>query len=138
LVANTLLALGYEPIWQDIFETSNDDLRDLLRKKIDDCSAVMQIVGNAYGAEPPTVDPAYGRISGFVRDPDRAFSAGTHEGALLAEAGDFESAWRRHHLLDKHPDLSPEQRDRLRDFGSYLKYMEAKAGKRRDGSDSVS
>ena len=54
LVANTLHALGYEPVWQDIFETSPDDLREMLRKKIDSCSAVLQIVGHAYGAEPPT------------------------------------------------------------------------------------
>ena len=47
LVANTLHALGYEPVWQDIFETSPDDLREMLRKKIDTCSAVLQIVGHA-------------------------------------------------------------------------------------------
>ena len=63
LVANTLLALGYEPVWQDIFETSPDDLREMLRKKIDICSAVLQIVGHAYGAEPPTPDATFGRCS---------------------------------------------------------------------------
>ena len=63
LVANTLHALGYEPVWQDIFETSPDDLREMLRKKIDTCSAVLQIVGHAYGAEPPTPDATFGRCS---------------------------------------------------------------------------
>ncbi len=63
LVANTLHALGYEPVWQDIFETSPDDLREMLRKKIDRCSAVLQIVGHAYGAEPPTPDATFGRCS---------------------------------------------------------------------------
>ncbi len=63
LVANTLHALGYEPVWQDIFETSPDDLREMLRKKIDSCSAVLQIVGHAYGAEPPTPDATFGRCS---------------------------------------------------------------------------
>ena len=63
LVANTLHALGYEPVWQDIFETSPDDLREMLRKKIDSCSAVLQIVGHAYGAEPTTPDETFGRCS---------------------------------------------------------------------------
>ena len=31
-------------------------VREMLRKKIDICSAVLQIVGHAYGAEPPTPD----------------------------------------------------------------------------------
>ena len=26
LVANTLVALGYEPVWQDIFDISSDDI----------------------------------------------------------------------------------------------------------------
>lgn len=38
LVANTLLALGYEPVWQDIFETSGEDIRPMLRRQIDSCS----------------------------------------------------------------------------------------------------
>ncbi|MEL7496512.1 MAG: tetratricopeptide repeat protein [Planctomycetota bacterium] len=63
LIANTLLALGYEPIWQDIFETAGEDIRPMLRKKIDQCSAVLQIVGDAYGAEPPAPDETFGRIS---------------------------------------------------------------------------
>ena len=63
LVANTLHALGYEPVWQDIFETSSEDLREMLRKKIESCSALLQIVGHAYGAEPPTPDPTFGRCS---------------------------------------------------------------------------
>lgn len=63
LVANTLLALGYEPDWQDIFETSSDDLREMLRKKVNKCSAVLQIVGHAYGAEPPQPDETFGRVS---------------------------------------------------------------------------
>ena len=32
LVANTLTFLGYDPIWQDIFETSEGDLRDAARR----------------------------------------------------------------------------------------------------------
>ena len=63
LVANTLVALGYEPVWQDIFDTSSDDIRPMLRKKIDSCSAVLQIVGDAYGSEPPNPDSEFGRVS---------------------------------------------------------------------------
>ena len=63
LVANTLTALGYEPVWQDIFDTSSDDIRPMLRKKIDSCTAILQIVGDAYGAEPPLPDEQFGRLS---------------------------------------------------------------------------
>lgn len=62
-VANALTALGYEPIWQDIFETSADDLKTMLRKKIDGCKSVIQIVGDAYGAEPSIPDNTFGRVS---------------------------------------------------------------------------
>lgn len=63
LVANTLIAMGYEPVWQDIFSTSADDIRPMLRQKIDTCGAVLQIVGDAYGAEPPQPDETFGRCS---------------------------------------------------------------------------
>ena len=63
LAANTLTALGYEPVWQDIFDTTSDDIRPMLRKKIDSCSAILQIVGDAYGAEPPQPDEEFGRVS---------------------------------------------------------------------------
>jgi Domain of unknown function (DUF4062) len=63
LVANTLQSLGYEPVWQDIFSTEQGDLRAVLRRKIDACSGVMQLVGLRYGYEPPTVDTKYGRVS---------------------------------------------------------------------------
>ncbi len=63
LVASTLSALGYEPIWQEIFESSAGDLRSMLERKIDSCGAVIQIVGDAYGAEPPQPDEQFGRVS---------------------------------------------------------------------------
>ena len=34
LVANTLMFLGYEPTWQEIFGTESGDLRELLRERI--------------------------------------------------------------------------------------------------------
>jgi tetratricopeptide (TPR) repeat protein len=63
LIANTLTFLGYEPDWQDIFGTEEGDLRALLRRRIEGCQGVVQLVGDCYGAEPPTVDEQFGRIS---------------------------------------------------------------------------
>src|SRR3954469_16710317 len=63
LVANTLTFLGYEPVWQEIFGLEGGDLREVLRQKIDECRGVVQLVGQSYGAEPPAVDPAFGRVS---------------------------------------------------------------------------
>ncbi|HZZ26367.1 MAG TPA: tetratricopeptide repeat protein [Pirellulales bacterium] len=63
LVSNTLQFLGYEPVWQDIFGTEAGDLREMLRHKIDDCQGLVQLVGHCYGAEPPTTDETFGRVS---------------------------------------------------------------------------
>lgn len=63
LVANTLTFLGYEPIWQDIFGTEGGDLREILRRQIDRCKGVVQLIGRCYGAEPPEADPQFGRVS---------------------------------------------------------------------------
>jgi tetratricopeptide (TPR) repeat protein len=63
LVANTLTFLGYEPVWQDIFGTEGGDLREILRKQIDPCKGLVQLVGRCYGAEPPLPDPLFGRVS---------------------------------------------------------------------------
>lgn len=63
MVANTLTFLGYDPIWQDIFETSEGDLCGVLRRQISRCKGVVQLVGSCYGAEPPSPDPKFGRGS---------------------------------------------------------------------------
>ena len=63
LVANVLSRLGYDPVWQDIFGTESGDLRQVLREKIDDCEGLIQLVGRGYGAEPPSVDEKFGRVS---------------------------------------------------------------------------
>jgi tetratricopeptide (TPR) repeat protein len=62
-VAVILTRLGYTPIIQEIFGTEPGDLRQVLRDKIDACEGLIQIVGQGYGAEPPTVDAVYGRVS---------------------------------------------------------------------------
>jgi tetratricopeptide (TPR) repeat protein len=63
LVANTLTFLGYQPVWQEIFGTEGGDLRGVLREKIDQCKGVVQLIGQCYGAEPPTGDEEFGRVS---------------------------------------------------------------------------
>ena len=55
--------LGYEPVWQDIFGLEGGDLREMLRQKIDQCGGVVQLVGQSFGAEPPAIDPGFGRVS---------------------------------------------------------------------------
>jgi hypothetical protein len=62
-IANVLTRPGYLPVWQEIFSTEAGDLRQMLGDKIDACEGLIHIVGDAYGAEPPTVDPAMGRVS---------------------------------------------------------------------------
>jgi tetratricopeptide (TPR) repeat protein len=62
-VANILTRLGYAPVWQDVFGTEPGDLRQMLRDKIDGCEGFVQIVGEAFGAEPPTADAEFGRVS---------------------------------------------------------------------------
>jgi tetratricopeptide (TPR) repeat protein len=62
-VANTLTFLGYQPVWQDVFSTETGDLRVLLSQQIDQCKGVVQLVGQCYGAEPPTADEEFGRTS---------------------------------------------------------------------------
>ena len=63
LVANTLTFLGYDSEWQEIFGTEAGDLRAMLRRRIDSCKGLVQLVGECYGAEPPTIDERFGRVS---------------------------------------------------------------------------
>jgi tetratricopeptide (TPR) repeat protein len=62
-VAAILTRLGYTPVIQEIFGTEPGDLRQVLRDKIDACEGLIQMVGQGYGAEPPTVDANYGQVS---------------------------------------------------------------------------
>ena len=62
-VAATVRTLGYDPVSQDDFPTGHGELRQWLRREIDSCEGLMQIVGQGYGAEPPEVDPEWGRVS---------------------------------------------------------------------------
>jgi hypothetical protein len=43
--------------------TEEGDLRAVLRRRIDSCKGVVQLVGKCYGAEPPSIDEQLGRVS---------------------------------------------------------------------------
>lgn len=62
-MARTVRTLGFDPISQDDFPTGYGELRQWLREQLDACEGLIQLVGEGYGAEPPEVDPEYGRIS---------------------------------------------------------------------------
>ena len=62
-VAATVRTLGFDPVSQDDFPTGYGELREWLREQIDSCEGLIQLVGHGYGAEPPEVDPKYGRVS---------------------------------------------------------------------------
>lgn len=63
LVANTLLFLNYEPVWQDIIGVEQGEIRAILRRQIDSCAGLIQLTGQRYGLEPPEPDPEFGRVS---------------------------------------------------------------------------
>ena len=62
-VADILTRLGYEPVSEEIFGTESGDLRPILRRKLESCQGLIQLVGEAYGAEPPEPDAEFGRVS---------------------------------------------------------------------------
>ena len=103
LVAKTLIALGYEPKWQDIAPTETGDLRAVLRKWVDESHAVLQIVGHRYGHGPREPDETFGPVSY------------TQYEALYAKAKG-RKVW--YILLDEHhptdcPDDEPEDLKKL-------------------------
>lgn len=55
--------LGFDPVSQDDFPTGHGELRRWLFEQIDASEGLIQLVGEAYGAEPPDVDPAWSRVS---------------------------------------------------------------------------
>jgi tetratricopeptide (TPR) repeat protein len=63
LVAKMLIALGYDPKWQDIAPTETGDLRGVLRQWINDSDAVLQLVGHCYGFGPKEADADLGPCS---------------------------------------------------------------------------
>src|SRR5436305_4751674 len=142
LVANTLTFLGYQPVWQDIFGTETGDLRSALREKIDQCKGVVQLVGQCYGAGPPTADEGFGRVSYTQYEAlyarkrgkkvwylfiDESFPVDTRE-SESEEITDLQAAYRRGLQSDTyvfHPLISREGLEasvlKLRDYLAHLR-----------------
>jgi len=59
-VAAVLNRLGYDTVSEEDFPTGYGELRRWLAEQIDACEGVIQLVGDAYGAEPPvSADPKH-------------------------------------------------------------------------------
>jgi hypothetical protein len=63
LVAKVMRRLGCTPVWHDTPGNEPGEWKEVLRAKIDSCQGLIQIIGRAYGAEPPQPDPEFERIS---------------------------------------------------------------------------
>jgi tetratricopeptide (TPR) repeat protein len=63
IVANSLTALGYEPMWQDIAPTETCDQKFAIRRMVDRSRAVVQIVGQHHGFSPTEPDEEFGSVS---------------------------------------------------------------------------
>src|SRR6266498_3831748 len=63
VVASTVRTLGFDAVSRDDFPTGHGELRQWLREQIDSCDGLIQLVGHAYGAEPPAVEPNDVRVS---------------------------------------------------------------------------
>lgn len=63
LVGSVLYSMGYEPVWQEIAPTDGGELLGVLRKRIDACALLVQLVGQRYGAEPIAPTAEFGRAS---------------------------------------------------------------------------
>ena len=63
LVARVLDSIGYTPVPMETFPTRGWELRESLRRRLEPCEAVIQLVGYRYGEQPPEADPEFGRVS---------------------------------------------------------------------------
>ena len=50
-IAGILRRRGFEVLYQPEFGTASGDLRPMLRKKLAPCHGLIQLIGDAYGAE---------------------------------------------------------------------------------------
>ena len=107
LVVNTLTFLGYDPEWQDVFGVDEGDLRAMLRRRIDACKGLVQIVGKCYGAEPPSIDEKFGRVSYTQYEALYAKSKGKKAWYLFLDEG---------FPTDPHPEEDPEKQKLQSDY----------------------
>lgn len=116
-VAATLAALNYQVMCRPA-NGKLEDLRPAIRNQIDQCNAVIQLVGRSYGDEPPTIDPCVGRVSylqfegGYARQRRKPIqyyflSDQFVVGTLIGEPEDrtrLQDAYRRRlRIIDTHP-----------------------------------
>jgi tetratricopeptide (TPR) repeat protein len=76
LVGRVLYSMGYEPRWQDIAPIDGGPMLQVLRRWVDGCQVVLQLVGHRYGAEPPAPTEKFGRCSFTQYEALYAESAG--------------------------------------------------------------
>jgi tetratricopeptide (TPR) repeat protein len=112
LVANTLTFLGYESDWQEIFGTEAGDLRAMLRRRIDACKGLVQLVGECYGAEPPAADDRFGRVSYTQYEALYASSRGKRVWYLFLDES---------FPVDSHDPEDPEKKELQRTYRDRLK-----------------
>jgi hypothetical protein len=111
-VANTLTFLGYDPEWQEVFGTEEGDLRAMLSRRIDSCKGVVQLVGKCYGAEPPTIDQQFGRVSYTQYEALYATSRDNKVWYLFLDEG---------FPTDSHEEEDEEKQKLQRDYRSRVK-----------------
>jgi tetratricopeptide (TPR) repeat protein len=63
LVEQSLQKQGVQPEFQELFELSDEEILELLRRKLADCDAVICLIGFRYGAEPSQPIEPFGRCS---------------------------------------------------------------------------
>src|SRR5260221_1697769 len=112
LAANTLTFLGYDPEWQDLFGVEEGDLRAMLRRRIDACNGLVQLVGKCYGAEPPSIDENFGRVSYTQYEALYAKSKGKKAWYLFLDEG---------FPTDPHPEEDPEKQKLHIDYRARVK-----------------
>ena len=94
-VARVLGTLGYDPVSEEDFPAGHGELKAWLTEQIDACEGVIQLVGEAYGAEPPASadpthpwpDPKLGRCSYTQYELLYAWRQGKHTWVILMEPG---------------------------------------------------
>jgi hypothetical protein len=112
LAANTLTFLGYDSDWQEIFGTEAGDLRAMLRRRIDACKGLVQLVGECYGAEPPLADDQFGRVSYTQYEALYASSRGKRVWYLFLDES---------FPADSHGSEDPEKKELQRTYRDRLK-----------------
>ena len=63
LVGQSLQKRNYQPVFQDIFDLTDEEIIELLTREVSSCDAVICLIGYRYGAEPSTPPHPFARCS---------------------------------------------------------------------------